>query len=72
MKLSYRRAGSGRPLVCHPGGPGFSASYLGDVGGLGAHAELGVLPIYAVLAVIGAARAFWMPTGQALLPSLVP
>jgi MFS family permease len=39
---------------------------------IGAHAELGVLPIYAVLAVIGAARAFWMPTGQALLPSLVP
>jgi len=33
--------------------------------------ELGVGPIYAVLAVLGAARAFWMPTGQALLPSLV-
>jgi len=33
--------------------------------------ELGVEPIYAVLALLGAARAFWMPTGQALLPSLV-
>jgi len=31
----------------------------------------GVAPIYAVLALLGAARAFWMPTGQALLPSLV-
>jgi MFS family permease len=35
-------------------------------------ADLGVAPIYAVLALIGAARAFWMPTGQALLPALVP
>ena len=33
---------------------------------------LGVLPIYGVLAVLGATRAFWMPTGQALLPALVP
>ena len=39
---------------------------------LGGRPELGMLPIYAVLAVLGAARAFWMPTGQALLPSLVP
>src|SRR5262245_61693932 len=35
-------------------------------------AEVGVLPIYGVLAVLGATRAFWMPTGQALLPALVP
>jgi len=34
--------------------------------------EAGVLPIYGVLAVLGAVRAFWMPTGQAMLPSLVP
>lgn len=33
--------------------------------------HFGVLPIYAVLAVLGASRAFWMPTGQAMLPSLV-
>lgn len=34
--------------------------------------ELGVGPIYAVLALLGAARAFWQPAGQALLPALVP
>ena len=39
---------------------------------VGARPELGVTPIYAVLGVIGAVRAFWMPTGQALLPALVP
>ena len=33
--LTYRREGSGPLLVCHPGGPGFSASYLADLGGLG-------------------------------------
>jgi pimeloyl-ACP methyl ester carboxylesterase len=32
--------GSGPPIICHPGGPGFSASYLGDLGGLGASFEL--------------------------------
>jgi pimeloyl-ACP methyl ester carboxylesterase len=40
VKLAFRREGAGRPLVCHPGGPGFSARYLGDMAGLGAHAEL--------------------------------
>jgi proline iminopeptidase len=34
--LSYRREGSGPLLVCHPGGPGFSSRYFGDLGGLGA------------------------------------
>ena len=34
--------------------------------------ELGVGPVYAVLAVLGAGRAFWQPAGQALLPALVP
>jgi proline-specific peptidase len=40
VTLAYRREGSGRPLICHPGGPGFSARYLGDLSGLGEHAEL--------------------------------
>ena len=43
MKLAYRREGAGAPLLCHPGGPGFSARYFGDLGGLGAHAELVLL-----------------------------
>jgi proline-specific peptidase len=33
--LTYRREGAGPVLVCHPGGPGFSSSYLADLGGLG-------------------------------------
>jgi pimeloyl-ACP methyl ester carboxylesterase len=33
--LAYRRTGSGPMLVCHPGGPGFSASFLVDLAGLG-------------------------------------
>jgi pimeloyl-ACP methyl ester carboxylesterase len=33
--LTYRREGSGPPLVCHPGGPGFSSRYFGDLAGLG-------------------------------------
>jgi proline iminopeptidase len=32
--LSYDAHGAGEPLVCHPGGPGFSGAYLGDLGGL--------------------------------------
>jgi MFS family permease len=40
--------------------------------GLALRPELGVGPIYAVLALLGAARAFWGPAGQALLPALVP
>ena len=32
--LSYRRTGTGPLLVCHPGGPGFSPLYLGDLAGL--------------------------------------
>jgi proline iminopeptidase len=42
-KLAFRRAGSGRPLVCLPGGPGRTPDYLGDLGGLGAWREL-ILP----------------------------
>jgi pimeloyl-ACP methyl ester carboxylesterase len=33
-KLTYRKLGSGPILVCHPGGPGFSSSYMGDLAGL--------------------------------------
>jgi proline iminopeptidase len=42
-RLAYRRAGSGPPLVCVPGGPGRSPGYLGDLGGLGRSREL-ILP----------------------------
>ena len=41
--LSYRREGSGPILVCHPGGPGFSSRYLGDMTGLGEHFTLVLL-----------------------------
>jgi proline iminopeptidase len=33
-RLAYQEIGAGPPLVCHPGGPGRSAAYLGDLGGL--------------------------------------
>jgi proline iminopeptidase len=33
-KLTYRRMGSGPVLVCHPGGPGLSSTYIGDLAGL--------------------------------------
>lgn len=33
-ELGYRVVGDGPPLVCLPGGPGRSAQYLGDLGGL--------------------------------------
>lgn len=33
-KLTYRKLGTGPVLVCHPGGPGFSSSYMGDLAGL--------------------------------------
>lgn len=32
--LSYRKLGNGPVLVCHPGGPGFSSLYFGDLAGL--------------------------------------
>jgi pimeloyl-ACP methyl ester carboxylesterase len=41
--LSYRREGSGPVLVCHPGGPGFSSRYFGDLAGLGASSTLVLL-----------------------------
>jgi len=33
-KLTYRKLGHGPILVCHPGGPGFSADYFGDLAAL--------------------------------------
>jgi len=33
-KLGYRKLGHGPVLVCHPGGPGFSSTYFGDLAGL--------------------------------------
>lgn len=33
-KLTYRKLGHGPMLVCHPGGPGFSSAYFGDLAGL--------------------------------------
>jgi len=33
-KLTYRKLGHGPVLVCHPGGPGFSSTYFGDLAGL--------------------------------------
>jgi proline iminopeptidase len=35
LELSYQRIGTGPELVVHPGGPGFSTTYLGDLAGLG-------------------------------------
>ena len=33
-RLAYERVGTGRPLLCLPGGPGRAAAYLEDLGGL--------------------------------------
>src|SRR5512133_66546 len=41
--LSYRSEGEGPILVCHPGGPGFSARYFGDLAGLGSALTLVML-----------------------------
>ena len=41
--LAYARTGSGPVLVCHPGGPGMSSLYLGDLGGLDRECELVLL-----------------------------
>jgi pimeloyl-ACP methyl ester carboxylesterase len=41
--LAYRRLGAGPTLVCHPGGPGFSSLYLGELAGLGEQLELVLL-----------------------------
>jgi pimeloyl-ACP methyl ester carboxylesterase len=41
--LTYRRLGEGPSLVCHPGGPGFSSLYFGDLAGLGERLSLVLL-----------------------------
>jgi proline iminopeptidase len=41
--LAYHRSGSGPTLVCHPGGPGFSSLYFGDLAGLDQELELVLL-----------------------------
>jgi proline iminopeptidase len=41
--LAYRRVGSGPTLICHGGGPGFSALYLGDLAGVDRQFELVLL-----------------------------
>ncbi|HYM67029.1 MAG TPA: alpha/beta hydrolase [Patescibacteria group bacterium] len=33
-QLTYRKLGHGPALVCHPGGPGCSSSFLGDLAGM--------------------------------------
>lgn len=40
MELHVERRGKGPPLVCHPGGPGFGASYFGTPAGLERDVEL--------------------------------
>ena len=42
-RLAYRRTGTGPTLICHGGGPGFSAFYFGELAGLGERLDL-VLP----------------------------
>ena len=42
-RLAYKRSGSGPTLVCHGGGPGLSAFYLGNLGGLDDRLELVLL-----------------------------
>jgi proline-specific peptidase len=43
LELSYERTGTGPELVVHPGGPGFSTTYLGDLAGLGDRHTLVIL-----------------------------
>jgi proline iminopeptidase len=42
-ELHYQRSGTGPVLVVHPGGPGFSTTYLGDMSGLGDRHTLVIL-----------------------------
>jgi proline-specific peptidase len=42
-KLAYERIGTGPVLIVHPGGPGFSTTYLGDLAGLGDRHTLVIL-----------------------------
>ncbi len=42
-RLCFHRRGAGPALVCHPGGPGFSSRYFGDLAGLNGAFELVLL-----------------------------
>lgn len=42
-KLAYERIGTGPVLIVHPGGPGFSTTYMGDLAGLGDRHTLVIL-----------------------------
>ena len=42
-RLAWREVGSGPVLVCHPGGPGFSSAYFGDLPELAARRTLVLL-----------------------------
>jgi pimeloyl-ACP methyl ester carboxylesterase len=44
-ELALRPIGSGRPLVCLPGGPGLTPDYLGDLGGLTASRQVLALEV---------------------------
>ncbi len=44
-ELACRTLGTGRPLVCLPGGPGLSPDYLGDLGGLASTRQLVLLEV---------------------------
>jgi proline iminopeptidase len=44
-ELAYRTLGTGRPLVCLPGGPGLNPDYLGDLGGLAGRRQLVLLEV---------------------------
>jgi proline iminopeptidase len=39
-RLAWRERGSGPPLLCHPGGPGSSSAYYGDLPGLASQRTL--------------------------------
>ncbi len=43
LTLDYERRGSGPPLVCHPGGPGFSSRLFDEAAGLDEQLELVLL-----------------------------
>ena len=45
LELAYHLVGTGKPLVCLPGGPMRASAYLGDLGGLSAHRQLVLLDL---------------------------
>ena len=55
-------------MFCYAGSA-ICAGVLGWLALIGSHS---VWPIFAVMMLYGAGRAFWMPAGQAMTPNLVP